>query len=199
MSDVERSLYCWVTETNEDFAEISELPAQLEEHFWKLTNGVSSKDWFPDDIVFDLDPNEGIRLADAIPNALLLKVVSEKLKSVLETHCVHCEYYPVQLRNPRGKVVKRPYYVANLLSSIDGLDKKSLFRPSALYPSQATNIDKLVLNAAAHESRLPLFRLAEYPYLWVATKEVALDIRKTHGCDGLRFVPAAKYSSLRYS
>jgi len=90
-------------------------------------------------------------------------------------------------------------FLANLLKSIPGIDmQQSKVRASALDPSQVNNIDKLVLNAAATETNSSIFRLAEFPYLHIATKELALDIRKTHGCDGLRFIPVKHYNTINY-
>ncbi|WP_020408544.1 imm11 family protein [Hahella ganghwensis] len=200
MSAPEREYYCWVNDSESDsFAELGELPAELEEHYWKLTDGVASKDWFPEGVVFDLDPNEGIKLADSIPNTSHLKVISERMKDLLEQYSSEFEFFPVAIRNAKGKLVKKSYFLANLLKSIPGIDmQQSKVRTSALDPSQVNNIDKLVLNAAATKSGSSIFRLTEYPYLYVVTKELALDIRKAHGCDGLRFIPVKNYNSIDY-
>ncbi len=199
MSDISKEYYCWVNDrTADSYAGLDGLPNELEEHYWKLTDGVSSKDWFPESVIFDLDPNEGIKIADSIPNTKLLKVVSEKLKNILVEYSDDFEFYPVAIRNARGKLVKKSFFLANLLKSIPAVDRvHSKVTVSHLNPSQFSDVETFSLNPDALAVPLPIFRLAEYPHLHIVSKDLAVAIKKEHGCNGIRFIPVSSYNSLK--
>ena len=83
----------WENEIDDDLASISKIPSEINDDLWKLDEGISCTDWFPEDLVFELDPNSGIKLGDAIPNSLGICVVNDKLRSILEEFESSFEFY----------------------------------------------------------------------------------------------------------
>ena len=192
--------YCWVDDdTDDSLTAINKLPDELEEHYWKLTHGVSSTDWFPDTVEFQLDPNYGVKIPDSIPNSYLLKIVSEKLKGILQESSESFEFYPIKLRNAKGKLSTKKFYVANLINTISAIDsKKSQVRESKLDTTQVDAIKKLVLDKKKIPEETAIFRLSESPDIYITTKEMAINIKRTNSCNGLFFIPEDEYNSIDY-
>lgn len=153
-----------------------------------LYEGVSVKSWFPTDSVFQLDDDHGIRLADSIPNTLNLLIVSEKLKQVLgEKSGADIEFLPVHIRNHKGRIVKEPYFIANILGSVECVDReRSRFRNSEIRPDQVFTFYRLALDASKIPTDAKLFRLKEQTDLVIIREDLGKDILRAGG-DGMIF------------
>lgn len=175
--------------SDKDTAWISfDFPDELSEVEPYICLGSSVTDRFPADIVVDLSSDHGTKLTDSVPNHHSLAFVSEKLKSILESCGEPFEFYPIKIRNQRQRIVKKPYYIANLLKTIPCLDKKkSEFRMGSILKDQVARFYRCVLD----ESRIPegtnIFRLKERKRLILLTVPFAKEIKYDHKCTGVVF------------
>ena len=176
----------WEKDDDEDLAFIKKVPDELKGNDWKLTEGISCSDWFPDSVTFELDPNQGIKLTDAIPNCLNIHIVSEKLKGILLDNSKHFEFFPVSIKNAKGKISKKKYYVANLTIKVNCMDmNKSKYKANLLDKSQARKISHLFLD----EEKIPndelIFRLGEMTDLLIVKEGLAKIIAIEEDCSGV--------------
>ena len=96
--------------------------------------------------------------------------------------------------NARGKNLPNAYYLANLVKTQACLDKeKSDFDMSELDTTQARQIRKLILNNDKIDENCKIFRLAEMNNLHIVTKELAIDIKRNHSCEGPLFLHSDDY------
>ena len=160
------SYYPWVDDDeDESFAWLdASRKEELDGRGYLLSEGVRCEEWFPKGLVFDLAKERGSTLTDSIPNSFAMRVVSEKLKGILEeeTPADSIEYLPIRLRTPRKKVLTTPYYIANVLGSVACMNaKKSDFNMSAISKTQVLHFRRLVLNEKKIPKDVKIFRLAE--------------------------------------
>ena len=106
----------WTVKNDDTLAWIFDFPKIIEEKGYLLNEGISVKDWMSDDLIIEFAKNKGIKLADAVPSYSNKLVLSEKLKKILQEHTeARFEFFPVKLRNHKGKIVDEAYYLANLI------------------------------------------------------------------------------------
>lgn len=172
---------------DEDLAWISsDLPPELDDIDPDLSYGESVKNEFPDGIAIDLSEDHGIKLGDAIPNIHSMLFVGEKLKDILENSGAPFDFHPIRIRNQRQRIVKKKYYIANLLQHISCLDKKkSEFRMSAILPDQVVRFRQCVLDESKIPEGTKIFRLSEMKETIFLTVPFAREIIYTHKCTGM--------------
>ena len=171
--------FAWLSET---------LPEELRENSWKLMLGIPVKDWFPENVIFDLSVNDGIQLTDFIPSVHQIMVVSERLKDILQATGEDFEFFPVRIRNHKKRIVEKQYYLANLIGSLECVDReKSEFFINHIRKDQIFRFQRLVLD----ESKIPdgksIFRLGEQTEQIMVNEPLALKIVKEVKCNGLMF------------
>lgn len=183
--------YPWVRDDEDDsFAWITK-DSDFLMHWmdsYLLHEGISVKSWFPTDTVFQLADHHGIKLTDSIPNTLHLLIVSEKMKGVLEEKSsAEIEFLPVRIRNQRGRVLQEPYFIANILGTVECVDReRSKFWCSDIRPDQVFHFYRLTLDGEKIPSDAKLFRLREKSNLVIIREDLADDILRA-GCDGMLF------------
>ena len=176
----------WEDDEDEDLAHINKIPIEINEDLWKLDEGISCKDWFPDELTFELNPNYGMKLGDSIPNSLSIKVISEKLKMLLEENCNNFEFFPVDIINPKGKKTRKAYYVANLIGTLHCMDlNKSQYRYSNLDKGQMARISELSLDESKIPKGTQIFRLGEMTELLIVADPLAEIISDKNKCTGI--------------
>jgi hypothetical protein len=97
-------------------------------------------------------------LPDLLESAWSARMVSAKLKKVLEKNCPDCiQYIPVKLEDhPNAK-----YWIANVLTSIECVDReKSKLKTFPKPPHTIKGVSKLVLKPIGDDAPA-LFRIAE--------------------------------------
>jgi hypothetical protein len=186
VNDDEDDAFAWITKDSDFLMHCMDS--------YLLHEGVSVKHWFPTDTVFTLAEHHGIKLTDFIPNTMHLLIVSEKLKGVLEEKSgAEIEFLPVHIRNQRGRLVQEPYFIANLIGTVECLDReKSKFRASAIRPDQVFTFYRLVLDESKIPSGTKLFRLKEQTDLILVREDLGKDILRA-GCDGMLFQEMDEY------
>jgi hypothetical protein len=166
----------WTKNDEDDaLAWIMESPDELGEKEYQLDEGISVKPWFPKDVTFQLSDERGIRLSDAIPNIMRMLIVSERLKEFFEKNAdLKVEYFPVKIRNRKGRLEKAQYFVANLLGGVSCLDTaKSDYVPNALRKGQVDYFKKIALDVSKIPKSAKIFRLGEKMDLVLVREDLA--------------------------
>ena len=115
-------------------------------------------------------------------------MVGEKLKSVFDEHSgANFEYFPVTILDKKGRPDKRPYYVANLLDTVDCVDmEKSSYVMDSIIKDQVMYFKELILD----ESKIPedkaIFRLKDKTDLIIINDPLS-DAILDAGCTGIDF------------
>lgn len=185
------SLFAWSEDdADASLAWITKPPKALDRQDWKLATGYPSASWFPADVTFDLARDKGDVLADAVPTAIYLLVLSEKLVGLLAREsAARWETFPIKLRHNK-KVLEPRYVVANLLDVAPCVDlEKSAFERSQVIPAEIDFFDRLVIDPSKVPADRKIFRMKEQPRTILVRDDLALAIRAA-GCTGVTFVPA---------
>jgi len=184
-------LHAWTEdEADPSLAWITKPPKALARQDWKLATGYPSASWVPADLVFDLAKDKGEKLADVIPTAVYLLVVSERLAALLQRESgARWETFPVKLRRER-KVLDAPYVLANLLDIAPCVDLgRSDFEPNAFIPGEVDFFRRLVLDPERVPRDRKIFRMKEQPRTILVREDLIATLRDA-GCTGMSFIPA---------
>jgi hypothetical protein len=188
IEDDEDDSFAWITKDSEFLMRCRDT--------YQLREGIPVNSWFPGDVVFTLAEDYGIKMTDSIPNTLNRLIVSQKLKGVLEEKSgADIEFLPVHIRDHKGRTVHEPYFIANLLGTVECVDReKSQFRTSAIRPDQIFTFFRLVLDTSKIPPEARIFRLKEASNLVIAREDLADDILNA-GCDGMMFLEMEAYGA----
>ncbi|HHI94431.1 MAG TPA: hypothetical protein ENK04_13120 [Gammaproteobacteria bacterium] len=183
---------------DEGLAWIRTRPDEIIEHAYLIEEEKSLVNWWPDEVVYDISPDRGIRVADYIPNLLGQHIVSEKLKQLLEAEAgASFDFYPVKLRNQKGRIVKNHYYLAHLRLIVSVMDRdKSDFDIDHICPSEVATIRRLVLKEDDIPDDCRVFVLKEKPSIWLMRDDFAKEIFIDQDCVGLQFVSLENYGAM---
>src|ERR1043165_3123160 len=119
--------YPWLHDDEDDsFAWIDRSPQEMMEKEYKLKLGIPARNWFPSDVIYELDINRGVKLTDSLGNNLNLMFVAPRLQDLLahEAPRANVEYLAVNIKNHKQKLVKPPYAIANLLDCVECVDRE---------------------------------------------------------------------------
>jgi hypothetical protein len=184
-----RRFSVWVHDLHPDYAQIGDnTPPEIEDISLALHRGIAVGDKFPDGIVFNLSHDHGIQLTDSLGNFILLHVVSERLRDVIQKTGCPVEFHPVKIRNHKGRIAREPYFVMNLLCTIDCMDRmKSDWAESEIEPGKARRIREIILDMDKIPEGTRLFRLSVDPSLIFVDINLAREIYRGLGCRGMIF------------
>jgi len=141
-----------------------------------LRYGVSVKKSFPKKAVCELSSrHKGKKLSDFFSNIMGHLIVNEKARAVLEAEeGLKWEWYPLKVVDLKGKPFTDRYTWAHLLGNHACVDrKKSLFRPSAVEPTEVHTFHKLVLDPERIPEKPSLFRIKEQPGTLIIRSDLA--------------------------
>ena len=180
---------------DKSFAWMSDvLPDEVEEILDYIAFGESLKKHFPNDVTFNLSKQGGVKLTDYIPNNNAMLVVSEKLKDLLAKTGEDFEFYSVNIRDKKGRLVEKPYYLAQLVGSLPCLDwKNSDYENNDLIEGQVLYFRRLVLDAEKIPKNKHIFRLGEKEELIIVSHDLGYEIYRTHNCRGMIFQVIEEY------
>ncbi len=134
---------------------------------YKLNEGVKMGADFPSSVELSIAPDSGNIITDFIDNIDKLIIPSEEAKELLIKEGMTdevVEYLPFNLKNKNGRLVKdKQYHVANLLRSVDCLDRKKSDYAARKDGSKIVVIRKLYLDEKKIPEDAKLFRLGECP------------------------------------
>jgi len=186
----------WIDDINDDgYAWIIDEPPEIDEPSYLIHEEASISHWWPEEVVFDLSPDYGVRLADYVPTVTGLHIISKKLKEILDSECQGAfDFYPVTIRNQKGRIVKASYYLAHLRIILDCMDReKSDFTINPINTEHATRIRRLVLREDKIPDNIKIFALKEDPSLWLVQRELAKNIYREFDCRGMLFIKLENY------
>ncbi len=189
--------YIWTRDDEDDaLAWIKKVPDSIYKKLYRFDEGVLVKDWFPDDVVFELDLGKGMKLSDSIPNILSLLIVSEKLKQILEKDSgAEFEFFLVKIKDQKGNFVEGNYYVANVIGSVDCVDmEKSNYIMGKINKDQVNYFKELVLDEEKIQSDLKIFRLQQQTKTITVNEALGVAILKA-GCTGVLFQEVDDFGS----
>ncbi len=183
-------------EADPSFAWIDELPGGIAGKSYLLNEGEPCADWFPADAELGISDEYGIKLPDAIPNTVLIHVVSDRLRRILEERSgARIEFLSVRILGKKRRPDKRPYHVMNLLGSVACLDRpRSDYDVSHILKNQIARFRKLSLDETRIDPQLKLFRLADMPDLVLVREDLVAEIQAA-SCTGMTFLRTEDYGS----
>lgn len=189
--------FVWTDDRSDDaLAWISDRPEAFGSKGFMLNQGTPCADWFPKDLVFDLSRSYGgVKLPDHLPNTLSLRVVSAKLKRLLEELApkTRIEFLPVRLRNRRKKIEAAPYWIANVLEVIPCTDmKRSDYWENTIVKGQVESFKRLVLDERKIPKGVKLFRLGEKKDLLLVHRDLGQPVVDAD-CTGVFFMDVEEY------
>jgi hypothetical protein len=185
----ERVYLPWVPSLEPNLAWLGELPEVLSPVLHKVMFGDSAAKQLADaEIVFELSPDHGVKLADSIPNTWSLLAVSEPLREALAKTEERIEFYPMRIRDLKGRITKKPYFLANPIGTVDCMDrKKSEFDEDTVARGQVQRFRRLVLDESKIPADRQIFRLASQKELVLVRKDLAYELYRVHEFRGMIF------------
>lgn len=164
---------------------------------YKLLRGREVADEFPTDAAYRMNRDfpDDLGMEDAVFNLDQQLIVSERLRAFLEEREVSgVEYLPVSLLNHKGRPIKEPYAIANLLRHIDCVDKDAT--EHEWNPLKETAMIK-VKNLTIDPERVPddavLFRLVHVADVIGVRRDLAQAMEDA-GFTGISFTDFADYN-----
>lgn len=147
---------------------------------WLLRKGERYGAFFPAGAAVDVDQDyKGTKLDDFVFNALSWLVVTERVKSIFEKEPITSEVFPLGIRNRKGKPVERPYFLVNVLGTVDCLDlNRSEYERSAFKPEEVHTFERIVLDPARIPPDQTLFRLKECPSVKIIRSDLVARLRE---------------------
>ncbi|MCY1074005.1 imm11 family protein [Archangium lansingense] len=152
--------------SQEDDCLIDTASPELSKLLWKLAKGVQVGEPYPPDQSVRMDKDHpGLNVPDLVSNTLRVRIVSNRLKDLLETESrARAEYVPLRILNHKRRVAAKDCFIANVLEAQDCVDMEhTKSEPSELWPDQIGALYKLYLDPARIDPHLKLFRLAKRP------------------------------------
>lgn len=190
----EKSFYPWMHVQDRKLVKIDEAPDIIRGEKYLLNTGKSCSDWFPDQIYFEMYNKNGTQLSDSIPNVLLLLIVSDKLKKILEAEAsCEIEFLPINILDHEKSTLQADFYIANVLSSIRCMDAEaSDFVPSSLDKNQVHHIKRLVIDNSKIPEKANIFRLGEEMDT-VLVRGDLVNLITSAQCTGIHFIDLEDY------
>jgi hypothetical protein len=179
----------WVPSFEPSLAWLADVPDALEPVRHKVAFGESAENDLREvEIVSELSPDHGIKLADSVPNTWSMLVVSDPLRAVLEKTSVKIEFYSIRIRDLKGRLVKKPYFLANPIGTVDCMDRaQSDYDESKIARWQVRRFRRLVLDVGKIPNDRTIFRLESQRQLILVRKDLAYEIYRVHDFRGMIF------------
>ncbi len=190
--------YVWGRNTKDtSYAWIKDFPEEISKQDWKLGEGISCRDWFPMESEVQIYSEKGIKLTDAIPNYSNKLIISKKLRDIFEEKSgAHFEFFPIKVKDKKGRVVDKEYFIANLLDTVDCVDmEKSEYRICSIIKDQVDRFSLLVFDENRIDSSKNIFRLKDQTKLIVITSNF-LKVLVDNGIKGPALEPIEKHGSV---
>ncbi len=147
----------------------------------KLNRGVSVAADFPDTAFFPMDPDfpKDIKLGDGIRNRSGVVLISDALKKTVEGMALNnVEFLQVQIKNHKGRIASKEYFILNPLDVCDAIDlNQSDVKWNQINPSIIATCKKLVLDPEKIPPAFKVFRLKSFPRHAVVRGDVADAVR----------------------
>jgi hypothetical protein len=151
---------------------------------------------FPEQARICMNPNFSDRLVlgDSISSGNNILVLNTRARMFFEEQEIsNIEWLPVPVLNHMKKPIKEPYFIANILSSVDCIDtSKSVLGWNSIDPEQIDTAERLVLDEGKLPANLKLFRPLHLHYCMLISRTLA-DAIQTKGLTGFMFTEVAQF------
>lgn len=172
--------HVWTETSLAKYARVRKQPEFMlkwkEDHL--LNRGVPVAHLIPMVPTFELNPKSGKVIPDYISNTSNLMLVAEELRQYLTEHAdAEIEFIPSQVKNHGGRLLKEPFYIANVLGAVSCMDKRrSDIEWSSIDPDCPMCIRRLVLDHKKIPKNAKLFRLANAVGLFLIREDLFRDL-----------------------
>lgn len=181
----------WAGEFSSDHAGFSEPKVLADADFFGGRSMVAEVP--PRPIVLEQRSGTGRQLPDFLETPWCL-LVSAALRATLERRGVgDLEYFDVELRNTKGRVLSEEHAILNVLAVVDCIDEgASEFTVSPFRKRFFNTMSRIVLEPAKIPEDRLLFRLDRFPEILIARGDLAEEVGAKH--TGCRFRTLADYN-----
>ena len=131
---------------------------------------------------------------DLLTGAVTVPVVSQHLREVVGKFPDPIEFHPVSVQSPKKPSVSYPYFVMNVLESLDAFDWSRSEYESAGDTGIVPMVTRMVLKPAAIGDR-HLFRITAYPTVLIISGK-GKEILEANQVTGIRYRPVSEFSSI---
>lgn len=163
---------------------------------WQLNRGIPRSKDFPQNAVFQMDPElpYDTILQDSLFNLDGLVVGSRRLKDFIEkAEPKSIEYLPVKIRNHKKKIVSKDYFIIHPLIEVDCIDvNKSKARYSEIAEKELDQVKQLVIDEEKIPPQLTMFLLKNFYTPILVRRDFTALITK-EGFTGIRWVELSDY------
>jgi len=166
---------------------------------WAVGQGMSLAANPPDKLTMSMyaDEPRNTVLPDYVQNMNRLLIVSPRLRAFFEAQQVsNVEYYPLEIKDHKGKVASNEYFVAHLVNPVDCIDVDAsgvTWTGHGLATQRILFLDRLVLDPTKVPEERKLFFPRYYDKVPVLRRELA-EAMGREGFSNVKIVPASKYS-----
>lgn len=156
-----------------------------------IRDAVRCADRFPDDAFFAMNPEnpKDINLPDQVYNHERLLVVGQPLRSLIEEIGGEIEFLPVAIRDHKGHVASRDYWIVNPLTTLDCLDVGASDLTVNAIDQSFSGCDALAFIDDRVPAGATLFRPSRFLTPIVCRENIAERVM-ARGFSGVRFVEA---------
>ncbi|MBU8899854.1 hypothetical protein DRW03_15855 [Corallococcus sp. H22C18031201] len=155
---------------------IEEEPEGLDGFGFRLAEGDSTDDVYPEDARIYLSPySAGLKLSTLLGNSIGYLIVHAALMTILKEHAPSgVEYRRFSLYNQRRRLHSQEYWIINPLTLVPCLDREhSRIQYATSNPDQIVGIDELVFDSQRLEAAPDLFRIPEQRMSYFISERIA--------------------------
>ena len=184
---------------DETYAYVEGFESDIPESY-ELLEGISRADGWPENLTgqFSKQRPEGMILTDWIKNESDWLMISDRFKKLLESvELGSVEYLPIKIKNHKGKIVSKDYWIVNFLVHTEAVDREmSIYDDHPVYEDKIFSFEKLILKKEILKSGPAIFRLKERPPRMVLARQDLVERLKKEGLTGMEFIETDKYKSI---
>ncbi len=166
---------------DQDYCLIDQAPQEVQWLSSCLSSGKSAKAEYPEYIKVTMSNRGGKRLSDFITNNENLLIVSQRIKSVIESvNHGPVESLPVSILDHQGQIASKDYFYINPLGHYDCLDhlhsKIDYFKGT----EKIARAERIVLCSEKIRQVPDLFRIKNLPQKYIISKKMLEHIHAIH-------------------
>ena len=188
--------FIWRASYEEGFC-VLQSPEGIEKAY-QLNRGIARAEGWPSDVVCRMDPEypKDIQLADNLYGTLYI-VISNRIKQLLLSEIVSkVEFLPVSIRNHKGRIASKDYFIMNPLDVVSCIDlDKSFVRWNHIKNDLINSCNQLVLNEDIIPESCKVFRPKFLPTEILISDELVEKLKNAN-FTGLNFVNPLEFTGV---
>jgi hypothetical protein len=167
------------------------------DRYFDLKKGIALANVIPAEAEIRMHPDfpNDIELTDSLSSNGDLLFVNERVCQLFRQEGIsNIELCPINVINHKGRKVKEPYFVVNVLSIVDCIDmKKSKYDINDIDKKSLSGVDELVLDEARLPRDIKLFRPMNFETIMLIERTVSERIQE-QGLRGFQFLEVEEYT-----